>query len=232
MFDHQLKENFGHAGDLYAKWLVDNLEEAKNTVLGIQAKIDKELKLTQRERFWSAVAAANITGGLIAKSLGLIDWDMKAIYKWATQMILNLRVEVKPPASDVMAVVGDYINRHMQSILVVNDEVDRRTNMAMLPTLEPRGELLIRYEPDSKKMFLAAKPFKNDCVKYQVNYKDTLAQLEKKGIFLGTMNKRLSKGMKVVSPGVHSLIFDCSNTEFISMDEIAKPEHSDAGGES
>jgi hypothetical protein len=231
MFDHQLKQNFGYAGDLYAKWLVDNLEEAKNTVLGIQAKIDKELKLTQRERFWSAVVAANITGGLIAKSIGLIDWDMKVIYKWATQMILGLRVEVKPPASDVMAVVGDYINRHMQSILVVNDEVDRRTNMAMLPTLEPRGELLIRYEPDTKKMFLAAKPFKNDCVKFQVNYKDTLAQLEKKGIFLGTMNKRLSKGMKVVSPGVHSLIFDCSNTEFISMDEFATPSANDAGGE-
>jgi hypothetical protein len=113
----------------------------------------------------------------------------------------------------------------------VNDEVDRRTNMAMLPTLEPRGELLIRYEPDTKKMFLAAKPFKNDCVKFQVNYKDTLAQLEKKGIFLGTMNKRLSKGMKVVSPGVHSLIFDCSNTEFISMDEFANPGTDNAGGE-
>jgi uncharacterized protein (DUF927 family) len=231
MFDHQLKQNFGHAGDLYAKWLVENLEEAKNTVLGIQAKIDKELRLTQRERFWSAVVAANITGGLIAKNIGLIDWDMKAIYKWATQMILGLRVEVKPPASDVMAVVGDYINRHMQNILVVNEEVDRRTNMAMLPTLEPRGELLIRYEPDTKKMFVAAKPFKNDCVKFQVNYKDTLAQLEKKGIFLGTMNKRLSKGMKVVSPGVHSLIFDCSNTEFISMDEFATPGANDAGGE-
>ena len=232
MFDHQLKENFGHAGDIYLKWLVENLEEAKTTVLGIQAKIDRELKLTQRERFWSAVVAANITGGLIAKNLGLIDWDMKSIYKWATQMILGLRVDVKPPTSDVMAVIGDYINRHMQNILVVNDDVDRRTTMALLPTLEPRGELLIRYEPDTKKMFIAAKPFKNDCVKFQVNYKDTLQQLEKKGIFLGTMNKRLSKGMKIVSPGVHSLIFDCSSTEFISMDEIATPENSDAGGES
>jgi hypothetical protein len=231
MFDHQLKENYGHAGDIYAKWLVENLEEAKQTVLGIQAKIDRELKLSQRERFWSAVAAANITGGLIAKNLGLIDWDMKAIYKWATQMILGLRVEVRPPASDVMAVVGDYINRHMQNILVVNEEVDRRTQMVMLPTLEPRGELLIRYEPDTKKMFLAAKAFKNDCVRFQVNYKDTLNQLEKKGIFLGTMNKRLSKGMKIVSPGVHSLIFDCSNAEFISMDEFVPTEATNAGGE-
>jgi hypothetical protein len=229
MFDHQLMENYGHAGDIYAKWLVDNLEEAKNTALGIQAKIDKELKLTQRERFWSAVVAANITGGLIAKTCGLIDWDMKAIYKWATQMILGLREEVKPPVNDVMAVIGDYINRHMQNIVVVNDEADRRTNMAFSPTLEPKGELLIRYEPDTKKMFFAAKPFKNDCVKFQVNYKDTLQQLQKKGIFTGTMNKRLSKGMKVVAPGVHSLVFDCSNSDFLDMDGLVP---TDASGES
>ena len=228
MFDHQLMENYGHAGDIYAKWLVDNLEEAKNTALGIQAKIDKELKLTQRERFWSAVVAANITGGLIAKTCGLIDWDMKAIYKWATQMILGLREEVKPPVNDVIAIIGDYINRHMQNIVVVNDDVDRRSNMPTLPTLEPKGELLIRYEPDTKKMFLAAKPFRNDCVKFQVNYKDTLQQLQKKGIFTGTTNKRLSKGMKVVAPGVHCLIFDCANNDFLNIDGLV---NSDGGGE-
>jgi hypothetical protein len=232
MFDHQLKENFGHAGDVYAKWLVDNLEEAKNALLGIQAKIDKELKLTQRERFWSAVVAANITGGLIAKNIGILNWDMKAIYTWATQMILSLRKDVTPPASDVVAVIGDYINRHMQNILVVNDNVDRRTAMPSLPTLEPRGELYIRYEPDTKKMFLAAKAFKEDCVKYQVNYKNTLDDLDKKGVFLGTTNKRLSKGMKIVSPGVHTLIFNCANADFISMDTIVETEVSDVGGES
>lgn len=228
MFDHQLMENFGHAGDIYAKWLVDNLEEAKNTAKGIQSKIDKELKLTQRERFWSAVVAANITGGLIAKNCGLIDWDMRTIYKWATQMILGLREEVKPPVNDVMAIVGDYINRHMQNIVVVNDDVDRRSNMPSLPQLEPKGELLIRYEPDTKKMFLAAKPFRNDCVKFQVNYKDTLQQLQKKGIFTGTVNKRLSKGMKVVAPGVHSLVFDCSGNDFLNIDNLVP---TNAGGE-
>jgi hypothetical protein len=224
-------ENYGHAGDIYAKWLVENMEEAKNTALGIQKKIDNELKLTQRERFWSAVVAANITGGLIAKTLGLLSWDMKLVYQWATKMLLSLRTEVKPPAADVMAVIGDYINRHMQNILVVNDGNDRRTNMAFVPIHEPRGELLIRYEPDTKRMFIAAKPFKNDCVKYQVNYKDTLQQLSKKGIFLNTANKRLSKGMKIVSPGVHCLIFDCSGSEFLDMDSIVPTEQVDASRE-
>lgn len=229
-FDHQLKENFGHAGDIYVRWLVSNLEEAKHTLLGIQAKLDRELKLTQRERFWSAVAAANITGGLIAKNLGLISWDMKAIYKWAAQMILSLRIEVKPPASDVVAVLGDYINRHMQNILVVDDGVDRRTTLLKQPLQEPKGDLLLRYEPDTKKLFVVARQFKEDCVKYQVNYKDTLQKLELRGIFLGTANKRMSKGMKVLSPGVHALVFDCANSEFISMDNLLEAETDDVGG--
>lgn len=231
MFDHQLKENFGVAADVYFGWLVRNFEEARDTALSIQAKIDRELKLTQRERFWSAVLAANITGGLIAKNLGLISWDMKAIYKWATDMVLGLREDVRAPVTDSVAILGDYINRHMQNILVVNDHIDRRSSMPMLPALEPRGELLIRYEPDTKKMFLVSKQFKDDCVKLQINYKETMKNLEGKGIFLSATNKRMSKGMKVVAPGVHSLMFDCAHSEFINMEEFVKQEQHDAGGE-
>jgi hypothetical protein len=224
MFDHQLKENYGHAGDIYAKYLVDNLEEAVNGMRGIQQKIDKEMNLTGRERFWSATIACNIAGGMLARNLGLLDWDMKLIYKWACAMLEGLREDVKAPASNSASIVGDFINRHMQNILVVNDEVDARTNLHALPSLEPRGELLIRYEPDTKKMYIAAGAFRKDCVESQTHYKDTLQQLEKKGIYLGAANKRLSKGMKVKSPGVHSLIFDCSGSEFIDIDNLIAPE--------
>jgi hypothetical protein len=224
MFDHQLKENYGHAGDIYVKYLVDNLEEAVNGMRGIQQKIDKEMNLTGRERFWSATIACNIAGGMLARNLGLLDWDMKLIYKWACAMLEGLREDVKAPASNSASVVGDFINRHMQNILVVNDEADARTNMHALPILEPRGELLIRYEPDTKKMYILASAFRKDCVESQTHYKDTLQQLEKKGIYMGAATKRLSKGMKVKSPGVHALQFDCSGSEFIDIDNLIIPE--------
>jgi hypothetical protein len=146
-------------------------------------------------------------------------------------MIVGLREEVRAPVIDVAAVLGDYINRKMQNVLVVNDITDARTNMQTLPMLEPRGELTIRYEPDTKRMYLAAKPFKDDCVSNQVNYKDTLLKLETNGVYIGSQNKRLSKGMKVTSPAVYCLVFDCSNSEFLDMDDFVKAETEDAGGE-
>ena len=97
MFDHQLLENYGHAGDVYIQYLVNNLEDVKELIRKVQAKIDKEVQFTSRERFWSAVAACNITGGLIAKDLGIHNWNMPTIYAWLVKTLNNMREEIKPP---------------------------------------------------------------------------------------------------------------------------------------
>ena len=230
MFDRQLKENYGHAGDIYIQELVNCLEEVLQSLLTIQGNIDRDLRLTPPERFWSAVAACNITGGLLAKRLGLINFDMKEIYNWVCSTIQNMREEIKPPLDDVNSIIGDYINRHMQNILVVKANVDSRSTTAPLPTLEPKGELLIRYEPDTKVMYLVTREFRADCVERQINYKDTLKQLMDKGFYTGTMNKRMSKGMKITSPAVSTLIFDCSSG-FVDMDGLIAPEIENAGRE-
>lgn len=228
IFDRQLKENYGHAGEIYIKWLVNNLQEAVETILRIQNKIDAELKLAPPERFWSAVAACNIAGGLIANTLGLSNYDMKGIYAWVCQTIQGMRDEIKTPADDATVVVGDYINRHMQNILVVKADIDNRSSTQSMPTLEPRGELRIRYEPDTKQMFFVTSQFRKDCVERQINYKDTIRELKEKGFLVGSPNKRMSKGMKITSPAVHTLQFNCQNAGFIDMDGLIVSELNDA----
>jgi hypothetical protein len=218
MFDHQLRENYGHAMEIYAQWLVNNKEEAVDLMRQVQARIDKEVQFTQRERFWSGVAACNIAGGLIAKSLGLHDFDMKAVYEWLKRMLSEMRHEVKPPQASPITAVGEFINAHISNALVVNGEVDARSNLSALPMLEPRGELMIRYEPDTKELYIAAKPFKDFCVRQQINYKGTLRELQNMGCFVEAMNKRMSKGMKMVSPAVRVLKFDASSSEFLQVD--------------
>jgi hypothetical protein len=235
MFDHQLMGNYGHAGPIYADWLVRNREEAAAEVKAVQAKIDRELNLTQRERFWSAVVAANITGGLIAKRyLNIMDWNMGRIYRWATEtMLASLREDVKPPATDVDSVVGDYLNRHIHNIVIVNDGVDRRTKLQVQSPILPRGELLIRYEPDTKLLYVNAKHFRNDCVTYQVNYKETLANLKKTGVYVKGDTKRLGKGTDIPGTGVHCLIFNTAAGGFIDVGGIVGVEEQatdDCGG--
>jgi ketosteroid isomerase-like protein len=218
MFDHQLRENYGHAGEIYAQWLVNNLEAAKDLVRQIQAKLDKEVKFTQRERFWSAVAACNIAGGLIARNLGLHDYDMKLVYAWLVGMLGEMREDIRPPISNPASTLGEFINGNMNHALVVNGENDARSNMMPMPTMEPKGELFIRYEPDTKHLWISAKAFKDFCVERQINYKDLLKELNEANVFKEAVNKRMAKGMKVVSPAVRALLFDASQADFIHID--------------
>lgn len=219
MFDHQLLENYGHAGDIYCEWLVKHRDEAIDNMRQIQAKIDKDVKFSSRERFWSGLCAANITGGLIAKSyLNLHDFDMRAIYNWMVNMLENMRQDVAAPLPGVTGTIGDFINTHVNNVLVVNGFIDARTHLDALPSVEPKGELLIRYEPDTKRMFITVHALRKYCVERQINYRDLCRQLEEKKILIGINNKRISKGMKLVSPAVRALELDTTQGEFLNVD--------------
>ena len=226
MFDHQLMENYGHAGDVYLQHILGNMEEVVASLQGIQKKIDDELKLTQRERFWSAVLASNITGGLIAKRLGLITWDMKAIYKWSMQMIHEMRDDVAAPLDDASGQMGLYMNSHVDNMLVVNNKVHASSKntkgIQAMPMILPKGELLIRYEPDTQRTFIARSHFRAWCVESQTDVKELINDLEAKGVGITIVNKRLSKGMKVNTPAVYTMCIDSSHPDFVDMDAFVE----------
>jgi hypothetical protein len=219
MFDQQLFENYGHAGDIYAQWLVNNLEEAIATLRQVQAKIDADVQFTARERFWSALAACNITGGLISKKLGLHDYDMKAIYNWLKVQLGSMREELSPPTTESTNILGDFINSHINNVVVVNGKADARTNLDAAPIMEPKGELHIRYEPDTKRMYITVAAIRKHCAERQIGYKDWLKQMADKNILVGVTNKRMSKGMKVISPAVRVVELDTSKDEYLKMDD-------------
>ena len=230
MFDHQLNDNYGHAGEIYIAWVLGNLEYTKDLLKKVQARLDKEVQFTARERFWSAVCAANITGGLISRHLGLHDFDMTAVYDWLKGMLSEMRIDVKPPQTTPITTLGEFLDSHHINTLVVNGEVDARSNLSALPLQEPRGALLVRYEPDTKHIYIAANQFKKFCVEQQTNYKTLLKQLTDLNIFIEVTNKRMSKGMKIASPVVRALKFDASNSEFLRMDEILNINENRDGG--
>jgi len=226
LFDHVLMENYGHAGPLYIQYVVSNMELVERWCAQIQAKIDREAQLEPKERFWSANVAVNIVGGLIARRLGIIDWDIDAIYHWACGCILDLRKEANTPLSGVEQIVGDYLYRNMQSILVIDGLADRRSGMQPLPKREPKGNLTVRIEPDTKLLYLAAKPFKEFCVEFQVNYNETVRKLSEKGLVVNRALKRLATGTNVVAPPVQCLCLK-ADEDLVNVESYYEPEDAD-----
>lgn len=224
MFDHQLLENYGHAGDIYADWLVNNHDEAKRIWLEVEAKLIAKIGLIPKERFRTGGVVSNLSGGVIAKRLGLCSYDLKAIFDWAVAELLRMRAEADAIAGTVSSssVIGDFINLNTQNILVVNAKKDLQSGMQSMPKQEPKGELRVRFEPDTNRVFLIAKAFMEYCTLKQLPYRDLLAEMKKDGLLLNSAPKRMSAGMKLSGPPVYAMELDFQHAAFEGVEPLTE----------
>jgi hypothetical protein len=125
-----------------------------------------------------------------------------------------------PPPEGDQQILGEFMNARLGNILIVNDGVDRRSKMVEVPQLEPLRELMIRYEPDTAKVYITASSFREYCGARNIAYRSTINAMKAKGLYLDSENKRMSKGMKVNTVPVQSLIFDANHPDFSGITDL------------
>jgi uncharacterized protein (DUF927 family) len=204
----RLHSNYGLAGEPYAQYLVQNLEEIVDVALKIQARFDKAVNIDTRERFWSGMAAANLTGGLIAHKLGLHSINHKRVFDWAVAEVSEMQSATKLSFNDYATVVGEFLLKHNLNILVVNKYSNSKSGVAAAPLVAPRGALIVRYEPDTRRIYIIRQSLKDFCVLKQVTFTDLLTALNKTGAFISEVRTRLDIGTDISAPPVVALEFD------------------------
>jgi hypothetical protein len=214
-----MHENYGVAGEVFMRYVIANLPEVKKLLLKVQRKLDKAAGFTQRERFWSATAACAITSGIITKKLGLHNIDVAAVYTWAVQELGRMRVEVRPGVIGPLAHLGLFLNAHNNNMLIVNSTVDKRSGLTSAPVREPRGELITRYEPDTKLLFITTKTLREWCSENQVSYKALVDDMYKLGACQGSIKKAMSRGSDMSTPPVNALVIDCNKATALDPED-------------
>ena len=204
----RLQSNYGHAGGRYAQFLVQNQEECIDTTLKLQIKLDKAVNIETRERFWSGMAASNLAGGMFAHKLGLHSINYKRVFDWSVEEIKSMQGSVRLNFNDYATVVGEFLLKHNLNILVVNKYSTSKAGIAAAPLLLPRGALIVRYEPDTKKIFIVRQALKDYCAAKQITFTDLLSGLNSTGAFIAEVRTRLDVGTEISAPPVVALEFD------------------------
>ena len=194
-----LKENYGHIGSEYIQWVINNRAQASAIMQKTKTRLDEAAKLGPENRFWSNGNAVILTGLIIAKSLGLVNYDTGKIYKWIVSELIRRNSFVNDIGASVDETVGNYISENYNNILKIDSTEDLRGRNdngldQLVPiSASPKGQLVARYEPDTKLLFLRIKPFKDWCTDQQINHASLVDDLkEKKNA--KRVKKRLTKG--------------------------------------
>ena len=195
-------KNYGVAGHLIASWLVKHANEIRDMVAKTQRTLDRRFRFTSKERKWSHSVAAAYTMGYIAKSIGVIDWDIEKNVVFMINHIQSMRGDVCDSVTPHSAVIADFMAEHHSSILIVNGLPDAN-GLLDVPRNKSISKIIGRYEPDTGMLYLSANILRDYCVKKQFSFSSLRslsgAQLD---------NKRLAAGTGIVAAAIRVLTFD------------------------
>ena len=208
LFSRDLYKNYGLAGEAIAQAILDNLETSINDLFAIQRDFDSRANLTQRDRYYSALIATAIFGGRLANELGIINIPVEPVVDYLVKKIGHKAKVVKVQEEKASANLGLFMSEHMQNQLVINNKAPAITGALGVPIETPRGALVIRREPDTKRAFIISSVIKAWCAKKQISYKCMVADLKKIGILVDTSKVRMSAGTVQDSPAVMALVLD------------------------
>jgi hypothetical protein len=175
-----LLSNYGHAIEPYAQALVGQTEMVKAKLSEVRAHVDRAGEIRNSERFWSLMVSLAVTGGAIAKQLGLHDIPVKPVFQYGIGLIHKTRETAREYLFDADEFLGVFMGTHFSEILVINGN---KTNKGFDPgpIREPRGALTMRYEPDTKLLFVSVNAYRAECNKKQMNFEESLAPYRKGG---------------------------------------------------
>tara|TARA_Y100001973_G_C5208374_1_gene343416 strand:+ start:5909 stop:8791 length:2883 start_codon:yes stop_codon:yes gene_type:complete len=216
----RVSKHYGHAIKPYIEYCVNNLPDVIARLNEINEKMDKAAEIKNTERFWSAGTAVALTGGIIAKELGLHDIPIQPVFDYAVSLVKSSRKSNKDSLTEYGEILGAFLNSHPLGITVVNVKKDKRTGLDMGAIKEPRTSCVARIEKDENRLYVSKSMYQQYCSKNFISFEDSLLDYKKNGSYRGIKKKRMLAGTSIASASnsVRCLEFDTKKLDSFDLE--------------
>jgi len=218
-----LFDNYGHAGEIFAQWLIANIDVVRVKLKETQVAIDKAWGITGRERKFSTTLAAVFLGAKIAKELGIHNIDPVPVQNAVRKALENSRVEIKERDFDAMETLTTFLHENLKNTLVINSKVDSRTSLQEAPLLKPVNELRVRIEPDTNTIFIGVDTMRTYLKALgKIELDDFVKKLKESNVLHRRSGelKVLHKGLDISGAGKRCLWIDNTSFDDIKLDNL------------
>lgn len=161
--EQQLSQQYGHAGRKWIKFLIRNQEKVNDILNREMAKHIPSGQSETQERFYYNALIHVVTAGRLAKKLGLIRFDMDALWLWGIEQIKALRTGRTAVAKTPEDYLAQFLASIHGKIIVTKKFRAGRTNTPEVPVQEPRVAPVARQALEDRKLFVAVSEFNDWC---------------------------------------------------------------------
>jgi hypothetical protein len=211
-FSDSLSQNYGHAGTIFLQHVMRNTESVRTMLKKVQRELDIHAGLEAENRFWSVQAACGITALMICKKIGLLNYDINTIAKWAVETMQAAKSADAILSDDCLQLVTEYIYDNYDKFLRLSsrgaESGEHLLDHLVVPTAVPRMQLVGRHETDKNRWYLLPKPLRNWCINKQIDYSWLVGELKNSSAKAMTTKFRMGRGTKVNLPPVTALVLN------------------------
>lgn len=215
VFD-QLNTNYGHVGAVYLQMVISRLDDVKAALSSLTDRVYAEAKLPSSERFWAAIVAANLTGGRLAKELGLVEYDEEKMLRWCVAKIHEMRGVVQESKRTPVDVVADWLSKLTPNTLVVH--ADARNQFAPTMFVLPKNEMKARYDRPAGKIYIPVTTIQELCRADRTDHNALRRELTSMGVLLPPERKMIGAGTEFITGQARCWVI---NTRSPLMSDVA-----------
>jgi hypothetical protein len=225
----KMTANSGHAGVAMVKYILANEKAVAKAMQDMLAALTKQVP-SPKYRFYRAHSACTIVIASIAKNLGIIDFDVKALYKFTVKLIKDLAESVMETNT---VTVDDAFNRMVNElnprILITNEYRDKRDGRGPeSPRNRVNGAIAGRYIIGTQNhrdmaghLVLVQKEVRDWCMKNRIDFHAVLANLTSAGALVQHGEKfTITRGTDQTNVQQRCIIVDTTKLE---ADGVAPP---------
>ena len=189
-----LMTNYGHAGHVYLSYIVPHLEEVQRIWNETQDVIYSKKRWTQTERYRLNTVICAMTAGIILNNLGLLNFNLGRIAKKVVEFVDNAGRQMRSSATKATETIASFVNKNINNMLSI-DSTQRSNGLQNEPFIKPKGTLVVRYEPDTKGLYIVQRDLNRWCAEQFINSKEIPTMFEAEtGVPLKVVKKRMGAG--------------------------------------
>jgi len=204
---HKWRENYGVAGDVYARYLVTHVGEVRELIAAIRVKVDKLTGAVTNERFWNNAIVLHVAACTITNALGLTSYNAKSLLLWAVARVFEMRGTVSDNLSTNISLVARFLMENIGKRLVANH--DGTGSKPSTITYAPQNSLVYRVETESLSIVIPHQILKSFLNLNNGDMNELKRELTELGALVSGSSKRnLSAGSNIESMRTDCIIFN------------------------
>lgn len=209
-----LRQNYGHGGPEFARWLVMHEEELSQRVSAVKDKFHRDIRSISKERNWVATTSVGFSAvEVLQKELKILTkFDVPRIYDVWGNHIVSTRKSTGNLIVSHSDLLGDFINENHGNLIIPDATAAKAMGatsniIGHKPERDTRIKVAMRYEKTISRLYISKHELKAYCERRKHSFNELILFFTQQKYCTGFVNKRLGAGAGAVSAPTQCLEF-------------------------